>query len=175
MDTITKEIDGVVFYISQSPGRKVLFIEKQTVDLILPIIGKVIPSGDEKDESKSFMDIDLSGAIYAFKDVLSGLSNKEFEEYIFSMLEYTKAEVVNVKGKTIVELKDRSMFDIVFTGVSTLTLYKLLFEVMKVNRFAFFELVGGLGMDLTDFFAVLKKKTKKFLSDSENSEGSIEK
>lgn len=175
MDTVLKEIDGVKFHIVQFPGRKVIRLEKRTIELILPILGKIAPGGDKEEDSdknkkKGFLDLDISGAVLAFQDTLSSLSDQEFEDYIFSMIDYTKAELKIGNSVTMVELRDKEKFDMVFCGISTLTIYKLLFEIMKVNRFAFFELVGGMGIDLMSFFNVLKKKKTELSQESEKLE-----
>ena len=172
METITKEIDGIEFYITQTPGLKVQRIERKTNILLLPIISNLIPKDIKDSKNKKsimdmLLDIDLSGAILSLKDALSGMDDKEYESYVFSMVEYTKAKK---EKEQPVELKNPDNYDKLFTGVSPLTLYKLLFEIMRFNRFSFFELVGGLGMDLTNISTLFKKKMNELNENLEKSE-----
>jgi len=167
LKTEIKEIDGVKFLITQSPGRAVIRLDKKTTQLLLPAAKSIM---SEFKKVNSYLDLDLSSMIGSLEEVLSSMTEDEYEEYVFQMVNDTRAQFTSEKKLKVVELRNVESFDEVFTGRSPLTVYKLLFEIMKVNRFAFFELVGGSGISLTGIFQNLKKKTGKQPDESEVSE-----
>jgi len=86
-----------------------------------------------------------------------------FEKYMMDMVEYTSVELKNKDGKSIeiVNLKEEDKFDAIFIGKS-LTIYKLLVEIMRANKMFFFELMGGGGLNLIGILSkVLPKQMKK--------------
>ena len=116
-------------------------IEKKLMEVLIPVMGSLI-SEDKKKH------IDMAKVSLGIQTGLSSLTEEKFEDVILSSLSSTYAYV---NGKP--EIINIDIFNQVFTG-KILTVYKLILEVMKVNKFCFFELLrGGNGTNLTAFFS----------------------
>lgn len=152
--TITREIDGLKFYINQFPARKCIKLEKRTITYLAPMLNML--DGIKDLES----DIDFSKIVKAVQEVLLNLDENTFENFIHDMVEYTTVEMKNEDGKSVraVSLHDDTIFDVVFVGQNK-TVFLLLLEIMKVNKFAFFELMGG-GGTITGIFGKLMPEIK---------------
>ena len=151
LKTITKTIDDLKFYINQFPARKSIRLEKKTITFISPMLGML-------DDFKSLdKEVDLSKIANSIQKTLSEIDDTEFENYLTEMVEYTSVELKNENDKSVVTLplSDMKNFDAAFIG-RNLTVYKLLVEIMKENKFGFFELVGGKGLNLTGLFKATK-------------------
>ena len=157
LKTITKELDGLKFNITQFTARKSIKLEKRTLTYLAPMLN--ILDGAKSLESE----IDFSKIVIAVQGVLNNLSEEEWEQYIFEMFENVSCFVKSEKQEKLLCLNDVSNFDIVFIG-KNMTVYKLLLEVMSVNKFAFFELVGGSGMQLTGLFSKTNSEQKKSIT-----------
>jgi hypothetical protein len=148
IETIEVKIDGVKFFIQQFSARECIRLEKKTITYISPILNVIDGASGEKSKSKKGKSddilekkIDFSKLASSIQNILLNLTDDEFEEYIFRMIKNVfylkKAEKGEIKRQI-----DEDEFDELFVGKS-LMLYKLLIEIMKVNKFAFFELMGG--------------------------------
>lgn len=148
IETINVEVDGMKFSIQQFPARKCMKLEKRTIAILVPIFNML--DSDQKETIKKNvknkkkkedildMDIDFSKLVSAIQEILNNLSDDAFEAYISDMLNNV---IVEEKGQAPAQLT-MEKFDNIFVGKS-LTVYKLLVEVMRANKFAFFELMGG--------------------------------
>ena len=155
LKTIKKEIDNLTFYINQFPARKCLKLEKRTITYLAPMLTML-------DGIKSLDDeIDFSKIVKGVQQVLTNIDESALEQFIMDMAEYTSVEIKNTDGKAISNTMLRECFDTVFIG-KNITVYKLLLEIMKVNKFAFFEFMGGGGLNLTGIFSQMKMNEKKF-------------
>ena len=153
LKTITKEIDGIKFFINQFPARKALRLEKRTVTYLAPMLS--ILEGLKSLDSE----IDFGKIIRGVQETLSNIDESALESFISEMFELVSCEI-NINGKlTNFILNKNDDFDFVFRG-KTLTVYKLLIAVMKANNFFFFELMGG-GGNLIDIFTKMSQKTQK--------------
>lgn len=141
-DGMTKEIDNIKFKIIKFPARYTIKLEKRTLKYLLPILD-LIP----KDKEATIENLQSDKFINSVRETLNNLGDDEFEDYIFKMIESTYVELNSDSKMIETRLAVKETFDIVFSG-KTVILYKLLFEIMKVNSFAFFELVGGSGLKI---------------------------
>jgi len=140
LKTITKEIDGMKFFINQFPARKALRLEKRTITYLAPMLS--ILEGMKSLDTE----IDFSKIINGVQKTLSNIDEIALESFINDMFELTTVEI-NLNGKlTNFILNKNDDFDFVFRG-KTLAVYKLLIEVMRANNFLFFELMGGGGLE----------------------------
>ena len=153
-------VDNMNFQIQQFPARKGMRLEKKTISILSPVLDFLTSNKDllaeavdpgtsknkRKGKGKSILDaeIDFSKLSDAIQKILSGLDDSEFDDYIFAMLE----NVFYLDGKAEAQLKPE-LFDRIFVGKS-LTVYKLLIEVMKANNFIFFAFKGGNWSKVTD-------------------------
>jgi len=161
LKTKTVEIDGMKFHINQFPARKCIKLEKRTITYLAPMLTML-------DGFKSLDDeIDFTKIIKGVQEVLMNLEETALEQFIFDLLEYTAVEMKNADGKSVSSsmltketTTGQTIFDVVFIG-KNITVYKLLFEVMKVNKFAFFELMGGGGLNLTGIFSKMMPNEKQ--------------
>lgn len=155
LKTITKNIDGVEFLINQFPARQAERLELRTVKYFSPLIEVLegIKSLDLEAE------VDFSKIVSAIKNTLASLNENEVENYITEMVSFTGAKLVTDGKETIYNLKIDNDYDAVFRGRS-LTLYKLLLEIMRANKMFFFELLGG-GGNLIDIFQKMMPKIEK--------------
>lgn len=147
-----KEIDGLKFEIIQFPARKSLKLEKRTLTYLAPMLSLL--------EGFSSLDnnIDMVHVAKSIQNTLLNLDEEALESFIFAMLETTNIYTKNANGQEqILKINNPEIFDYIFIG-KNITVYKLLIEVMRVNKFAFFELLAGSGL-LIDIFQSAKQKT----------------
>lgn len=139
MDSKTIEIDGVSFVLYPIPVLKVMKLDKQLITMLLPSI---------PDMSDIDQEIDFGSILKNFSESLSNLSEKDYLSFVMDLLSKTQAQA---PGSPAVEFTSEETLNLFQGRLSTL--YKLLFEIMKYNKFTPFELAsGGLGMSLTNFF-----------------------
>lgn len=144
LKTEKKEIDGLIFYINQFPARKCIKLEKRTLTYIAPMLNMLDGISNLNEE------IDFTKIVNGVQQVLQNLEEEALEQFIFDMIEGTSVGIKNANGKeTILLLNSENgmTFDTVFRG-KNLTVYKLLLEIMKINKFGFFELLGGGGLKI---------------------------
>lgn len=153
LKTEKREIDGLVFHITQFPARKSIKLEKRTITYLAPML-KMLEGFKSLDD-----EVDFSAIVCGIQDVLLNLNEDTLEHFIFAMLEYTSIVIKDGNGKEKITKLEADIFDIVFIG-KNITVYKLILEIMKVNKFAFFALMGG-GGDLTGIFSKMMPKQKK--------------
>jgi hypothetical protein len=153
LKTEKREIDGLTFHINQFPARKCIKLEKRTITYLAPMLNMLEGITGLDDE------IDFSKIVTGIQDVLLNLNEDTLEQFISDMIASTSVGIKDANGKEKVLLlnsEDGLIFDTVFIG-KNITVYKLLLEIMKVNKFAFFELMGG-GGDLTGIFTKMMPK-----------------
>jgi len=157
LKTEKKEIDGLIFYINQFPARKCIKLEKRTLTHIAPMLNMLDGISNMNDE------IDFTKIVNGVQQVLQNLEEEALEQFIFEMIGGTSVGIKNANGKeTIIMLNSENgqIFDTVFRG-KNLTVYKLLLEIMKVNKFGFFEFMGG-GGEITGIFGKMIPSAKVF-------------
>lgn len=135
-------IDGMNFRIDHFPARVSMKLEKRTTAFVAPLTG-ILKGVNFSKGLDSEIDLSLIGE--AIKSVLDNLTESEFEDYIMDMIENTFYLEKTERGKEVPKyLNNQGIFDEVFAG-KNLSVYKLLFEIMKWNGFSFLALVGGGG------------------------------
>ena len=124
-------IEDKEFNLNPLKIRTALRLDKKVISLILPLLGGVKDLDSE---------INLGSALGKFSESLNALPDNEYEAFtneLFSTVTYLP------KGEAPVELNQA--MDIAFQGNIT-SVYKLMWEIMKYNKFSPFELMaGGLG------------------------------
>ncbi len=139
MTTIT--INGIKFQIIPFNARKATNVERKLMCILLPVVAPMLNSKGGLDG-----DIDMSTMGLAFQQAFGSLSDNEFFDLILETLSSTTAVL---KDKAPILIENEQAFNEVFTG-STLTIYKLIWEIIKVNKFCFLELMDGLRTTITD-------------------------
>lgn len=155
IETIEVEVDGIKFSIQQFPARQSIKLDVRTLKILSPLVSVL-----EKVESID-TNIDMSVFATSVRDILTSLTDDDFRNYISSMVKNTFATTnPDGQGNRPVQLSDGNVFDMVFAG-KNLTVFKLLLEIMKVNGFSFFGLLGGGGINITGIFEKVKKEERK--------------
>jgi len=127
--TIT--VDGLKFYLQPMPLMRAARLDKQVIALVLPVLNGL-------KEISVDAELDLSAITAGISRALADMDGDAFEKFLKDMLvgvQYME------NGKAPQDLSG-DLMDQVFQG-RLMTLYQLLFEVMKFNKFSPFELVGG--------------------------------
>lgn len=134
IQSIPVNIDGMKFNIQQFKFRDAIKLEAQTLSILAP--GLDLLSGFDGLDSE----IDLGDLGNILKKILFTLRDEDPFEYIKSM-------TVNTFYNEKVQLNTDDAIDEIFHG-KTITCMKLLFEIMKVNKFAFIEGLVGNGLNI---------------------------
>ena len=140
-------IDGIKFYFNPLPARLALKLDKQVITLITPALG-----GLKDFDLKKY--IDLKAIVEGIGEALRSLDGDDFIKLVLDLLCKT-ATCPEGEGPQLI---DGDIFDKVFSG-NNKTVYKLMFAVMKYNKFLPFEL--GLGGSVMKKILSLNEKTKK--------------
>ena len=147
LDPITINIDGLAFNLAALPALKAIGLDKKIMTLAIPILGGL-------KELNLDVDVDFEAIARGLQEALSAMDTSAFETLIQDLLSTT---VHLPKGGSPAEL-NKTVIDTIFQGGIS-TLYKLLFKVMKFNKFTPFEVVGG--GNVAGLIATLKKPTLK--------------
>jgi len=142
IETIDVNVDGLKFSIQQFTARQALRLEKKTITVLSPVL-KVLSDDNVKSIKKNKkssldQDIDISKIANVIQEILQNFSDDDFENYVFKMFENV---ICYEEGSTPTQMTSE-IFDRIFVG-KNITIYKLLIEVMKANKFSFFGLMGG--------------------------------
>ncbi|MGD8707098.1 MAG: hypothetical protein PVI88_00255 [Nitrosopumilaceae archaeon] len=129
-------IDGIKFQLYPLNVMTALKLDKKVVSLLLPVLSGV-------DDFDLDAEIDLGKAMSAFSTSLANMKDEDFISFVKEML---STIVVEVPGQAPTQIQSESEINTVFKG-SIVTIYKLLWEVMKFNNFSPFVVAdGGTGM-----------------------------
>lgn len=142
------KIDNMDFQLQPLRGFKANKLDKKVISLLLPLL----EGADGLDS-----EINIGKALGGLSGALDNLSEKDYETFVVDLL----STVILIPEKEAPTQLDVNSIDVYFQGAS-LTLYKLMFEVMKYNNFTPFVLAsgGGSGMKKTLTFAGLAKNIK---------------
>lgn len=132
LETKDIEIGDMKFQLNPLKGFKAVKLDKKVITLLSPIL-KGLKGLDDKS-------IDIGKIVGGVTDGLDNMKEDEFEKFVIDLLSTT---VLQITGKVPMVI-DKNTIDDEFQGES-LTLYKLLFEVMKYNKFTPFVLASGGG------------------------------
>lgn len=138
-DRITKTIDGISFTIRKIPALTALRLDKQVIQLVLPVIKSLSGiSNIDMDTDISKLNFSQFGNMFdVVAESLSKMPDENFQQFFLSLFDRVQAKKT---GHQAVQLNDENSFDIFD---SMLTIYKLAVEVMKYNKFSVFGLVVG--------------------------------
>ena len=126
IQTVTKKIDDITVIISSFPAREGLQIQTRLVKLVAPSLCSLMDAVDSKDGKVSLQtDINMSLIKGAIEELVKRLDEDEVLSLILALFRYVK-----VDGKEL----DETAFDLAFAS-SYFTLYKVIWEVILVNRF----------------------------------------
>ena len=125
------EIDKIQFQLNPLKGFKAIKLDKKVVGLLIPLF-KGLKDLDSE--------LDLGKSIDGIGSALDSMKEDEFEKFTIDLLSTT---IILIDGKPPMEI-DKNVIDTEFQG-NTITFYKLLFEVMKYNKFTPFVLASGGG------------------------------
>ena len=138
--------DELEFQLTPIPVMHALVLDKQIVSLLLPAM-----SGFAGLDT-----IDMSETVGELSGALQKMGDKEFQKFVIAL---TATTIFIPAGGAPVELNENKINEI-FSG-RLFSLYKLLLEIMRYNRFSPFELIGGgLGMKKISISDTPKIKTK---------------
>jgi len=140
-------IDEMTFQMSPLNPLLALRLDKRIISLILPAF-KAIGGLDSQ--------IDLGKIMEALSESLSTLPDDDFEKFVLNILSRT---VCIQKNKPPLEINEEN-FGIIFAGKLT-TIYKLLWEVMKYNKFSPFVVAGGGAEALKTLTSIFPTSEKK--------------
>lgn len=135
------ELDGRTYQINKFPLRQGLRLDKKVVALITPVLKGLGEMSKEEQEE----DVSLAMLADGIHDVLTELDDDLFEKFVLELLSSTL--LVN-QGAANIPISGANL-DLCFDKYTSI--YKLIFEVMKFNKFTPFEMVeGGFGMGTTN-------------------------
>jgi hypothetical protein len=136
IEEIDKEINGMRFHFNPLPAKKALKLDKRVITLLVPIFGGL------KDLNLN-SGIDTETMARGVSEALSNMTDEDYDKFIIDLLSATQYYQEGVA--TPVEITS-TVIDTIFRG-ELATLYKLMFEIMKYNKFFPFALgVGGKGI-----------------------------
>lgn len=147
IETIKVSMDGMDFSIQQFKFFQAIDIEALTLQILSP--------GLDLLESFKGLDqeFDLSTLGSSVQKILSSLRDESATDYIKKMLQNT----FYTSQKKPILLNTEENINTVFHG-KTLTCMKLLFEIMKANKFAFIEGLAGRGLNITGISENMNEK-----------------
>lgn len=141
MSDTTKEVvvGSHTFYINLFDGRTALRLDRQVLRILAPALSGL--DGVKELKGKSLLDAEINFGMIGrgISDSLSLLGEEEFDSFVNKMLSQTFTRGAGDQAIPVL-----SQFDALFNR-NFIDLYRLLFEVMRFNRFTPFALVGGGG------------------------------
>lgn len=153
-------IDGIEFYFQPLPAFTALKLDKQIISLIAPALGGL----DSLDNLSLDTDINLKVITQGIGKALDSFDSEEYEKFILSLLSFTLH--IPGDGKNTPQPIDKQKFDQLFTG-NLQTVYKLIFAVMKYNKFLPFVLGEG-GPGMKKILSLLEKTKKEKVNGKES-------
>ena len=143
METKEIEIDGIKFILNSMKALEAMKLDKKLISILLPAFNGL--KGLSMDAN-----IDFGAALEGLSNSLLSMKDDEYEKFIRDMFSNVQA----IKpGSPAMELRELDAINTIFAG-STMTVYKLIWEVAKFNKFLPFELVGG-GTGMSGIFTSL--------------------
>lgn len=131
------ELEGMTFNVQPLPAMTAVKLDKKVLTVVLPAI-----SGLKNLSLDS--ELDLGALSMAVSEALGRLPDSEFENLVIDLL---SCVIYLPKGDSPVELTSIQQINSVFCGKIVL-IYKLLFEVMRFNKFSPFALLEGGGLSM---------------------------
>jgi hypothetical protein len=135
------------FQLNPLPALRALKLDKKVVTMIIPVF-KGFEGLDQE--------INLGAAIEAVSEALLKLEDNEYEKFILDILSTVQ---YLPSGKAPIEI-DSDVINNQFSG-EIMSIYRLIFEVMKYNRFSPFEMVGDGNEMMKILFSGFQKQSGK--------------
>ncbi len=155
-------IDGIKFKIMQFVWKESLRLEKKSLFILAPILDLLGELKGVK-ETSSLMDLKLDNLGGILQKALMALDDPF--DYITEMIKLCYYPKKNKNGIQEILLDNEQDINECFHG-KTITAIKLCIEVMKVNKFAFIEGLGGIG-SITGIFKNIISETMESSNESE--------
>lgn len=130
-------LDGLSFNIQPLPALTAMRLDKKVLTVVLPAI-----SGFKNLSLDA--ELDLEALSRGISEALGRLPDSDFETLVIDLL---ACVIYMPKGETPVELTSIQQINAVFCG-QIILIYKLLFEVMRFNKFSPFALLEGGGLSM---------------------------
>lgn len=145
------EIDEMKFQLIPLKALEAVTLDKKVLELLLPALGGI------QDLS---LDANIDMEVLS-RGVTEALSNFDDEKTLGLILNLLKNVTYIESGKPPRGLNDQEVINDVFRG-KHFTIFKLMFEVMKFNKFTPFVLVAGGGnlTEITSFLSSPEKEVK---------------
>ena len=128
------EIDGLRFYTQPLPALRAMLLDKKVLALLLPALKGL---KDLKVDAEA--DIDLGAITEALSESLSSMKDAEMTRLVIDLLSSTTYQG-DKAGEANNEITE-AIINQIFQG-QLLTLYKVMLEVMKYNKFSPFAFLG---------------------------------
>lgn len=138
IESIEVVVDDMPFTIQQFKFKDAIYLEAKTMKILAPALNML--------ESYTGIDNEMSldGLGSVLTDILTALVNDDIFEYMKQMMRQT----YYTGGQSTFLLNTEDQINKTFHG-KTITAFKLLFEIMKANKMAFIEVLGGNGLNIT--------------------------
>lgn len=130
IQTVTREIDGTTFHITEFAVMRALPLKVRLGVILAPALGEVLAAFDGKVPEKG-MDMDVASLAPAINALAKGLKPDEFASICRDLFTATSAIV---DGKRIDVVGTDAAMDAVFGGRIE-TMYRAIWAVLDVNRF----------------------------------------
>jgi hypothetical protein len=148
MEVTKKNINGTDFYIKPFPAMKASNISGDLTAFLAPVLTVIVPligsvNDDESQEgAKGFMDIDIDRYLPQIVTALSATDGDKVETMVRKLLvDHNNVSYDDEKGN-ITRLTYEDVNEI-FCG-RIFDMYRLCYEVVKVNFGGFFDSIGSL-------------------------------
>lgn len=145
-------IDSMKFNFSPLSALVALKLNKKIISLLAPALGGL-------DKISLDTKIDLKVISQGIGSALDNLGDEETESFLLNL--FSTTTYVSTDGETPPEvISSKEVFNLIFTGIELKTIYKVMFAVMKYNKFFPFGLVAG-GNVMNKIFTSLEKTKKE--------------
>lgn len=147
------EIEGIQFFIYPFNAMEALKLKTTFLKKVAPAFGQLVGDAGLQGAVKKFEDIELNGKALsgALEKLFIELEEDEFANLIKRFIKNTTC-MYKVENKEMAgDLKDENVFNTIFCRKLTL-LYRLIFEIIKINYPDFFRLMGGIGNRIKTVF-----------------------
>lgn len=159
MKQVEVEIDDIKFQIVPMGAMKASILDRKIIAMLAPSAAGLLEDGFETEVRFDKLISNLGNGLLL-------LSDDQYQSLLLNM--FAKVTAIK-KGNPVLQLNTVENIDDIFEDV--LTIYKLLYEIMRVNGFSLFKLVGGgLGMKGIPTLDTLTTKINSSLSKSEKLE-----
>lgn len=150
--------DGMTFYIAPFPAMLSVRVSAALTKTLSPVIGGVMALfGVESDEENSVLDTDVADAMPAFIKAMEGVNPNEWENTMRMLLLDNENIVIVHKDCPEGEIMTEDVMNARFAA-DVAGLYRLAFEVVKLNFGSFFGKFSSLSGN--PMFQALQQKIK---------------